>query len=168
MGAHIVTPPAIEPVSLAAAKLFLRVAHDAEDGLIARLVTAARELVEQSTGRALLTRRIRETRDQSAAEIFRCAFAPVSAVHDVKRKGTPLSADSWRLSAEEDRIVLLAESADEVEYSAGYGEGADDAPEPLRHAVLLTVAALYEARAVEGAMPAAAQALAAPYVRLKL
>jgi uncharacterized phiE125 gp8 family phage protein len=168
MGVHIVTPPAIEPVSLAAAKLFLRVAHDADDGLIARLVTAARVLVEQSTGRALVTRRIRETRDEGVAGYFRCAVAPVSSVHAVKCRGVSLSAGAWRVSGEDDRIVVITGVVDEVEYDAGYGEGPEDAPQPLRHALLLTIAALYEARAVDGPMPAAAHALVAPYVRLKL
>ncbi len=167
MVVHIVTPPASEPVSLAAAKLFLRVAHDAEDGLIARLVTAARELVEQSTGRALVTRRIRETRDGGAADHIRCAFAPVSVIHAVKRNGAGLAGDAWRLSGD-DRVVIASGCADEVVYDAGYGEGEADTPESLRQAVLLTVATLHEARAVEGAMPAAAHALAAPYVRLKI
>lgn len=173
MGVLIVTPPATEPVSLAAAKLFLRVDHDAEDGLIASLVTAARVLVEQSTGRALVTRRLRETRDDAVAEVFRCAYAPVSAIHDVKRKATSLNAETWRLSAEADRVVLTGARADAVEYNAGYGDGADDAPEPLRHAVLVTVAYLYEQRpgesvAPEAALPSAALALAAPFARVKL
>ena len=168
MGVHIVTPPATEPVSLATAKLFLRVAHNAEDGLIVRLVTAARVLVEQSTGRALVTRRIRETRDEGVTGHFRCAFAPVSAIHVVKHRGAILAGSAWRLSGDDDRIVIATGAADEIEYDAGYGEGEADAPEPLRHAVLLTVVALHAARTVECAMPAAAHALAAPYVRLKI
>ncbi|HWA20765.1 MAG TPA: head-tail connector protein, partial [Caulobacterales bacterium] len=43
MSITIVTPPASEPLSLAEAKLFLRVEHDAEDDLIAALIGAARE-----------------------------------------------------------------------------------------------------------------------------
>jgi len=41
------------PVSLTEAKLFLRVEHDAEDGLIQTLIDAGRARVEGDTGLAL-------------------------------------------------------------------------------------------------------------------
>jgi hypothetical protein len=43
------------PVSLTEAKLFLRVEHDAEDGLIQTLIDAAQGRVEGDTGVALTT-----------------------------------------------------------------------------------------------------------------
>jgi hypothetical protein len=165
MAVTVVTPPAVEPVSVAAAKLFLRIDHDVEDGLIADLVATARALVEQSTGRALVTRRLLETHDSGVSANFRCAFAPVSAVHAVKRNATPL--DDWRLRADRE-TVFVAGGATEVEYSAGYGPDADDAPELLRHAVLVAVAHLYETRGQAPHLPEAALALAALHARVRL
>jgi len=49
------TPPTVEPVLLAEARLFLRVDDTAEDVLIEALIKAARKAVEDQTGRALIT-----------------------------------------------------------------------------------------------------------------
>jgi len=47
MKKKLVTPPTEEPISLAEAKLYLRMDHDNEDVLIQSMVTAAREYCEQ-------------------------------------------------------------------------------------------------------------------------
>jgi hypothetical protein len=49
-------PPAAEPLSLAEVKTFLRVDHSNDDSLIAGLITAARQICEDATGRSLITR----------------------------------------------------------------------------------------------------------------
>lgn len=51
----LITPPAAEPVLLADAKLHMRVDYTDDDALIPGLITAARELVEQTVGRQLVT-----------------------------------------------------------------------------------------------------------------
>ncbi len=55
MSLKLITPPAVEPLTVSEAKSFLRVGHAAADGLIASLIQAAREQVEQDTGLALIT-----------------------------------------------------------------------------------------------------------------
>lgn len=49
----LVTPATEEPVSLDEARAHLRVAHDGDNVMIGSLITAAREVVELNTGRAL-------------------------------------------------------------------------------------------------------------------
>jgi gp6-like head-tail connector protein len=55
MRSTLVTAPAVEPLSLADAKLHLRVTTDTEDSLISTYIKASRLLCEQHTQRAFIT-----------------------------------------------------------------------------------------------------------------
>ncbi|HXH37553.1 MAG TPA: DNA-packaging protein [Thermoanaerobaculia bacterium] len=52
---QLITPPAVEPVVLADAKLFLRLDTAADDAMVTALIVAARRRVEAITARALIT-----------------------------------------------------------------------------------------------------------------
>ena len=60
----VITPPATEPVTVAEAKAHLRVDFADDDTYIGTLITAAREDVEATISRALVTRTIDYYRDQ--------------------------------------------------------------------------------------------------------
>lgn len=55
MAVKVITAPSVEPISLDQAKMHLRVDTIDQDDLIETLITAAREKVEDDTGRALIT-----------------------------------------------------------------------------------------------------------------
>ncbi|MEM9226129.1 MAG: phage head-tail connector protein [Pseudomonadota bacterium] len=57
----VLSPPGEEPVSLSAAKAFLRIAHTGEDDLVGNLIAGARSQIEQAAGLALVERTLRRT-----------------------------------------------------------------------------------------------------------
>src|SRR4029079_17469588 len=63
MPSMLLSGPAVEPVTLAEAKAYLRVEHDDDDDVIAALIAGARVHVEAQTRRALITQSWRIVRD---------------------------------------------------------------------------------------------------------
>ncbi len=186
MSITIVTPPASEPVSLAEAKFFLRIDHNAEDDLIATLIGAAREAVEAACGRALVSRRVRESLDiwrREAAQGAVLGLGPVTdvvAVRVLADNGSQsvIDPDRYRIEGDRDRPRLVFASGlpatlrqvggIEVEYDAGYTEDAIDLPVALRLATLQIVASLYELRQGEGGIPETARSLMRAFAPVRL
>ena len=179
------TPPAEEPVSLAAAKLALRIAHSEEDAFIATLIAAAREAVEAACGLALVTRAVRERMDAwrvAGPGQAALALGPVTAVETVRVADTagvlqPLAAGAFAVDGQSRPprlrfpaglpLPAVPFAGLEVDYAAGFGS-ASAIPAGLRQAVLLTVARLYETGQADQSIPQKALELIAPYRRLKL
>lgn len=186
MSIVVIAPPASEPVSLAEAKLFLRVDHDAEDNLIGALVAAARETVEAATGRALIKRRVRESLDiwrRDAVNGAVLGLGPVSAVIAVRLLAdngaqSVIDPERYRLEGERDRprlvfppglpATLRSAGGIEIEYECGISEIAAGVPAALRLAVLHITASLYEVRGGDGGAPESARALMAPFAVARL
>ncbi|MBL8545628.1 MAG: phage head-tail connector protein [Hyphomonadaceae bacterium] len=186
MAITIVEPAASEPVSLAEAKLFLRVDHNAEDGLIESLIGAAREAVEAGIGRALLTRRVRESLDiwrRDAVNGAVLGLGPVTNVVAVRLLAdngaqSVIDPERYRLEGNRDRprlvfpagfpSTLRSAGGIEIEYECGYADDAANLPIALRLATLQIVASLYEVRQGEGAMPETARALMRPFAPVRL
>ena len=63
MPSILLTGPAVEPITLAAAKQFIRVEHDDDDDVITALIAGSRIHVETQTRRALITQSWRLVRD---------------------------------------------------------------------------------------------------------
>lgn len=191
MSAILLTPPALEPVSLADAKLFLRVAHDDDDDVIAALIAAARVYIEAQTRRALIDQAWRLVRDVWPASgrlpVLPVPLKQVTAIRVSDADGVPhlLDVDDFGIDAVSAPAVLAFErgaprapgklaAGIEIDLSAGYGDAADDVPEPLRQAIRMLVAHWYENRGVVAAsgevasMPASVSSLIAPFRVLSL
>ena len=181
----LLAAPSAEPVTLAEAKAWLRLDGDADDALVAALIVAARKSLEAMTRRLFVTQGWRVTLDAWPADgQVRLPFAPLQSVsairvYDVNDAAATLSPSQWRVrgAADDPAVAVIgpcptpgrAFAGVEIDAVYGYG-GAADAPEPLRQAMLMLVAAWFECRG-DGetlAIPAAARVLIAPCVRLRL
>ncbi len=171
MGLTQTVAPLIEPVSLAEAKLHLRVeeAVTEEDALITTLIEAAREDVESFTGRQLCVATWAYTLDAFPArmKLPRPPLISVSSIQYVDSNGETqtVSTDDYVVytNTEPGRIGLAYNAtwpttrripdAVTVTYLAGYDPGgssasddADEVPARAKAAIKLLVADMFEHR----------------------
>lgn len=161
MSAYLLTAPVAEPLSLVDAKNFLRVEHDADDAIIAALVSAARNHVEALTRSALIAQtwrlvldwwpedgrikpRIGPLRSLVAARVFNAANAsstiePETFVTD--RAAGVIAAPGWSLPLPGRGVAGI-----ELDIEVGFGEVAADVPPVLLQAIRTLVAHWYENR----------------------
>lgn len=190
MTAALVTPPAIEPVTVAEAKAHLRLDHDADDALLGALVGAARCHVEALARQVLIEQTWRIYRDAWPRDgVVPIALGPlrsVAAVTVYDAAGEPVTLDpaGYDLDAASRPARLTLRGTPpapgrrlngvEIDVVAGYGPTGVAVPAPLRQAILMLVARWYEDRegAALGGMPAPVAdevaALVAPYRAARL
>lgn len=83
MALKLITAPTVEPVSLAEAKLHCKVDGTDDDTRLAILISAARQLAEQKTGRAFAPQAWELVLDQFP-EAFVLYHAPIASITSVK------------------------------------------------------------------------------------
>jgi uncharacterized phiE125 gp8 family phage protein len=190
MSVFLVTPPAIEPVTLAEAKAHLRLDGDEDDDYLAAMISAARMQVETGIRRVLIDQTWRIARDDwPPAGRLDLAVAPVRSISSVvawTAAGEPvtIAASAWTLDADSTPARLQLAAAPppglramnglEIDLVAGYGPSGIAVPQPLRQAIMILVARWYENRegyaygVVPSSIAGAFEALIAPYRRMRL
>jgi uncharacterized phiE125 gp8 family phage protein len=146
--------PAIEPVSLAEAKLYLRIDSSDEDTLIEGLIAAARLMAEEMTGRSLVTQGWGATYGEEVPAYVPLPFGPVQSITavaliDEAGDETLMDASGYSLNAACTALCfewLPDAFRTEIRYVTGYGDAASDVPADIRQGILLHVAWLYEHR----------------------
>jgi len=162
----VITPPQAEPVSLAEAKLHLRVDHADEDGLIQGLIATARLWAERYLGRALARQTLQMVLDlpqpvasgispvvSGRAAVFELPYPPLVSVTRVSLESpsgvwTDLDPAEYVVESEFEPARIRPAGAAWlgrrllVVYEAGY----NIPPEPIRQALLILVGYLYEHR----------------------
>lgn len=154
--------PEAEPVTLADARLNLRIEHDSEDALLEGLIRAAREEVEAACGLALIDQSWRLVLDRmprsSRVLLRRHPVREILSVTVYDRDGAAAVIDpaQYQLDAHARPARLhfadgpapgLALNGIEIDFTAGFGEAGTDVPDLLKRAMLLLVAHWYEFRA---------------------
>jgi uncharacterized phiE125 gp8 family phage protein len=183
-----VDDPAVEPVSLAAMRGYLRLDPDdggAEDGLVTNLLAAARSAIESDTGRILAPGRFRLMLTGWPADgRVPLPLSPLVALArtglvDAQGAVTDLAPGLVRLGpdpVEAPALIVdpaapsLAGRAALIEVAAGYGGDGPPLPPALAQAIRMLTAAWFEHRgdAATPTLPASVAALIAPHRRLRL
>lgn len=186
MALVLTSPAAVEPISVAEAKAHLRLDGTADDVLISSLILTSRLHIEAALGLALITQGWRLVLDRwpkrATIPLPLRLVQSIQSVSVLAADGTPdvLSATDYFLDHADQppRLVPLAghwpdpgrvAAGIEIAFTAGFGDTAQDVPEPIRHALLLLVTHWYEHRdpieigAPETAIPRAVSELLMPY-----
>ena len=159
----LITPPTQEPISVADAVGFLRSSGSAEESaLIAAFISAARETVENFTGRSLLTTGWKVVADGWSGNAFTLDRTPLVSVSAVKYYAegattlTTLDTSAYALITTTqpgqvlfmDEPPALAERPDAVQIDFTAGAASPDLiPPTLIHAVRLLAQNYYDNRA---------------------
>lgn len=158
----IVTPPAVEAVSLAMAKSHLRSAVDDEDDDLARMILAARQHAEIYCQLAFVTQTL-ETRLRAFPDGAIELRAPLKSVASITYRDSAGVDQTLAISAYEVNAaarpatvepafggawpaVQPGPGAVRVRYDAGFSDDATGVPAPIAQAMLLMIGTMYEHR----------------------
>lgn len=161
----LISPPVEDVVTLASLKQHLRIDHTDEDVLLEAMLASAIESLDGPAGDLNIAMVTQSWKVHLSCwpDIIRLPLHPVSAITSIKFRDTNNAQQTWPSSnytLHSDALgsfirygynvqppSLYIDRLDnvEVEFVAGYG-GADQVPAPLKAAILLLAADLYENR----------------------
>ena len=158
------SPPAAEPLTLAEAKLHLRVDVDItdDDSLITALIVAARQQAEHRTGRALVSQQWRYATDAFPVDSLELPLPKLLSVQSVAyldSAGARQTLANTEYDVITDELVgrllpafgktwpscRVRPGSVQVSYTCGYGAAAD-VPQSIKAWMLLAIGAWYENR----------------------
>jgi len=168
-GLVVVTPPAVEPVTLDEAKDYAGIRGSSFDTRIAMFITAARVRLEQDNGRSYIHTTRRYTLDWWPVEqaVIKPPYAPLASVTSITYVDAAGDTQTWAadqyqvdLTTEPGRIaraygvswpVIRGDLGGiQIVYVSGHGAAASDVPQEYRLAILDIVRQMWD---MPGAYP---------------
>jgi uncharacterized phiE125 gp8 family phage protein len=175
MGLQLITPPALEPISILEARAHCRIDTAEDDGLLAGYIIAARRHCETHLERVLITQTWDATYDWGWPReyeahgywlryVIRPPIQPLQSVTSITYVDTAgvsqtLGTSLYVVHAGKDRVgyvdlahgqswpeVRCQTDAITMRFVAGYGSIPSDVDEPIRQAMLLLIGHWYENR----------------------
>ncbi len=170
-----VVEPASEPVTLAEAKLYLRVDGSDEDTLISEMIVAARVAAEQYLRRSLITQQWKLVFNTHAPMDVFLPMGPVQSVVSVVTVAEDSSTEAvsstlYRLSASKREICfeqVISAHQVEITYGTGFGDP-EDVPAPVKQGIFAHISEMYDGRSRATALPDIAVALYFPFREVAL
>jgi len=155
-----VTAPSVEPIALSEAKAFLRIDHSSQDTLISELITAARQRVENDTGRSLINTTwdlwfdaFPTARAITVARLPLVSITHVKSYDDDDTEATFASSE-YLVDTVQGRVALNDSkdwpddlrqfNSGVIRFVAGFGTASTDVPQPLRLACYQLLTNFYE------------------------
>jgi uncharacterized phiE125 gp8 family phage protein len=166
MSLKLITAPSALAVSLAEAKLHLRVDGNDDDTLITAMIGAATQMAEQATGRAVMPQTWQLSQDEfpGAFELTRIPVQSVVSIVYTDASGADQTLDSLNYTLDNASDFGSAKvvpayaknwpasrtkvNAVRVQYVAGYADAAS-VPDSIKAWIKLMVGAMYENREAE-------------------
>jgi len=160
-GIVIKTPPAIEPVTVSELKDFLRLSGTDQDTMLAGFISAARAGVEIFTGRTLINAVYEFYFDSfpvSGVALGRPPVQSVSSIYYINSSGvdTLLASTEYRVDTASVYgritpaygkawpVTQAVTNAVKVTCTCGYGTASANVPAPLKEAIKMIAADIYE------------------------
>jgi len=173
-----ITAPAVEPITLDEAKLYLRIDNTDNDTLINDLIVAARMIAESWLKLSFINQTWMLAYDWGIPNSIWLPMGPVNAIESVvivNRDSTTQTVDSstYFLNAAQNALVLQSVTMGfqiQITYNTGYGPDATTVPRPIKQGMLAHIAALYDSRGEAGEMdlPQQTVALYTPFREVRL
>lgn len=170
-----VSGPVSEPLTLAEAKQYLRIEHAADDAVITRAISAAREAAEEYMRVAMLPQTFSYTAPL-AGTIITLPMGPAQAISSIQLYGSDgssstMSASYYRLTIDGYGVVFNHSPAGvkvTVQYEAYSASAAANVPSLMKQGLLQHVAVIVEERGGYTPLPKAALASYQPFRRVRL